>query len=44
MEVDVGELFGDEVEQPGLGELVDLRVKTRSSRKCRARPGENACM
>ncbi|MDP2823101.1 MAG: hypothetical protein Q8O52_10565 [Sulfuritalea sp.] len=27
VEVDVGELFGDEVEQPGLGRLVDLGVK-----------------
>jgi len=27
MEVDVGELFGDEVEQAGLGELLDLGVE-----------------
>jgi hypothetical protein len=27
VQVDVGELLGDEVEQPGLGQLVDLGVK-----------------
>ena len=27
MEVDVGEFFRDHIEQPGLGQLVDLGVK-----------------
>ena len=27
VQVDVGELFGDEIQQPGLGEFVDLGVE-----------------
>jgi hypothetical protein len=30
VQVDIGELFGDEIEQPGLGQLVDLGVKVEA--------------
>jgi hypothetical protein len=42
MEVDVGELLGDEVEQPGLVEPVDLGVELERSKMSRT-AGEKAC-
>ena len=37
MQVDVGELLGDQVEQAGLGQPVDLACRTRTARRCRGR-------
>jgi hypothetical protein len=43
VQVDVGELLGDQVQQPGLGQPVDLGVEVERSKMSRT-AGENACM